>query len=182
LRANHCLYRQKHPQNVAIDLTEAQWLPFELNAQAIAAVAKLYNRAQRLGATSPEHFLLPADLSKHVKKGDPFKDRRGFDVAQHQQGWRTAWQNLRKKAGLEGVRFHDLRHTFITRMAENNVPLPVVRSMVGHMSAKVTEHYTHISPNAARAAVELLEKLHPQPYFVDEFVDATSSQKAKLLQ
>jgi hypothetical protein len=31
--------------------------------------------------------------------------------------------------------------------------------MVGHMSAKVTEHYTHISTNAARAAVELPEKI-----------------------
>jgi hypothetical protein len=75
-----------------------------------------------------------------------------------------------------------LRRTFITRMAENNVPLPVVRSMVGNMSAKVTEHYTHISTNAARAAVELREKIHPQPYFVDEFVDATAAQEAKVLQ
>jgi integrase len=154
----------------------------ELNALAMVAVAKLYERAQRLGAVSPDHYLLPADLSKHVKNGDPFKDRRGFDVTQHQQGWRTAWHNLRKKAGLEGIRFHDLRHTFITRMAENNVPLPVVRSMVGHMSAKVTEHYTHISTNAARAAVELLEKIHPQHQFVDEFVDVTEGQEAKLLQ
>jgi integrase len=154
----------------------------ELNAQALAAAAKLYERSQQLGATSPDHYLLPADLSKHVKAGDPFKDRRGFDVTRHQQGWRTAWHNLRKKAGLEGVRFHDLRHTFITRLAENNVPLPVVRSMVGHMSAKVTEHYTHISTNAARAAVELLEKIHPQPYFVDDFVDVKSEPEAKLLQ
>ena len=67
-------------------------------------------------------------------------------------------------------------------MAENNVPLPVVRSMVGHMSAKVTELYIHISTKAARAAVELLEKIHPQPQFVDEFVDVQNGSSAKLLQ
>jgi integrase len=154
----------------------------ELNTYALAAVTKLYERAQLLGATSADHYLLPADLSKHVKTGDPLKDRRGFDVTEHQQGWRTAWGNLRKKAGLEDVRFHDLRHTFITRMAENNVPLPVVRAMVGHMNEKVTERYTHISSNAARRAVELLEKIHIQPHFVDEFVDAAPAEKANLLQ
>jgi len=50
------------------------------------------------------------------------------------------------------------------------------------MSAKVTEHYTHISTNAARTAVELLEKIHPQPQFVDEFVDVTARLEAKSLQ
>jgi len=121
----------------------------ELNSDALGAVAKLYQRAQLLGATSSNHYLLPADLSRHTKITDPLKGQRGFDPNKHQQGWRTSWRNLRKKAGLEDVRFHDLRHTFISRMAENNVPLPVVRSMVGHMSAKVTERYTHISTNAA---------------------------------
>jgi len=67
-------------------------------------------------------------------------------------------------------------------MAENNVPLPVVRSMVGHMRAKITERYTHISTSAARSAVELLEKIHPQAQFVDDFVDVSLGADAKLLQ
>src|SRR5205814_6617688 len=37
----------------------------ELNPQALGTVTKLYRRAEMLGATSPEHFLLPADLSRH---------------------------------------------------------------------------------------------------------------------
>jgi integrase len=154
----------------------------ELNPQAQAAVARLCQRAERLGATAPDHFLLPADLSRHVKDGDPLKGGKGFDPTRHQQTWRTAWLNLREEAGLANVRFHDLRHTFITRLAENNVPLPVVRSMVGHMSQAVTERYTHISTNAARAAVELLGKIHPQANFVDVFVDGRKSQNGKLLE
>jgi integrase len=154
----------------------------ELNPQAQAAVARLYQRAERLGATAPDHFLLPADLSRHVKDGDPLKGGKGFDPTRHQQTWRTAWLNLREEAGLANVRFHDLRHTFITRLAENNVPLPVVRSMVGHMSQAVTERYTHISTNAARSAVELLGKIHPQANFVDVFVDGRKSQNGKLLE
>ena len=34
----------------------------------------------------------------------------------------------------------------------------MIQSMVGHMSARMIRHYTHISSGAARAAVELLDK------------------------
>jgi len=50
-----------------------------------------------------------------------------------------------------------MRRSFITMMAEKNVPLPVTMAMVGHMSAKMTEHYTQISDSAQRRAVELLD-------------------------
>jgi hypothetical protein len=67
-------------------------------------------------------------------------------------------------------------------MAENNVLLPVVRSMVGHMNEKMPERYTHISTNAARRAVELLEKMQSPASFVDDFVDAAPIKSANLLQ
>jgi integrase len=106
----------------------------------------LYKRALTHGASDPDHFLLPADLSKHVSEKDPLRGKSGFDVTRHQQSWRTAWRNLRDTAGLAGVRFHDLRHTFITHLAENNIALPVVRSMVGHMTQSVTDRYTPSAP------------------------------------
>ena len=144
----------------------------ELNQSAMEAVTRLYERAQLLGACEPQHFLLPADLSRHTKNGDPLKGL-GFDVSNHQNGWRSSWRRLRRAAGLDGLRFHDLRHSFITLMAERNVPLPVVQAMVGHMSAAVTRHYTHISSSAARNAVELLNR----PAFVEVFVEESASVK-----
>lgn len=59
---------------------------------------------------------------------------------------------------FETLRFHDLRHTFITIMGEQGVPLPVVQAMVGHMTQAMVRYYTHISNAAARKAVELLDK------------------------
>jgi integrase len=67
---------------------------------------------------------------------------------------------------LGNVRFQDLRHTFITWMAERGVPLQIVQSMVGHMSVRMTRHYTHVSSQAARQAVELLDGER----FVGDFV------------
>jgi integrase len=130
----------------------------ELNSFALMAVARLYQRAEVLGASAPDHYLLPANLSKHTKTSDPLRDGAGFDVTRHQVSWAGAWRNLCKAAGLSGVRFHDLRHTFISTMGENGVPLQVVSAMVGHMSPRMTRHYTHISNNATRKAVEMLEQ------------------------
>jgi integrase len=111
----------------------------------------------------PKHYLLPEDLSRHTKAFDPLKGGVGYDATRHQKGWRSAWRRLCKSADLSGLRFHDLRHTFITMMAKRNVPLPVVQAMLGHMSAKTTRHYTHISSGDARQAVELLNR----PAFVE---------------
>jgi integrase len=153
----------------------------ELNAVATAAVTKLYARAQTLGSKEPTHYLLPADLSRHTQESDPLNGKRGFDVTMHQESWRTSWRNLREAtakavedAALEAkreltseerktilqlrtLRFHNLRHTFISMMAERGIPLPVTMAMVGHMSPAMTRHYTHISNKAAREAVELLD-------------------------
>jgi integrase len=160
--------------------TDAGARLIELNHAATAAVTKLHVRAQVLGAAEPNHYWLPADLSKHTRISDPLNGKTGFDATRHQASWRSAWRSLLKAAGLEKLRFHDLRHTFITLMAERGVPLPVVQSMVGHMSARMTRYYTHISSNAARQAVDLLD----QPEFVGNFMgsaEQTERAAAKLL-
>jgi integrase len=157
----------------------ARWV--ELNACALSAASRLYQRAQLLGASTADHFLLPADLSRHTKSTDPLKGRRGFDPTMHQMSWDSAWRNLRKAAGLDKLRFHSMRHTFITRLAEIGVPLEVTQAAVGHMSAAITRHYRHISDNVARAAVEKLDAIRKVPHFVDVFVDIPEEPKTKLL-
>jgi integrase len=157
----------------------ARWV--ELNQCAFPAVYRLYQRAQLLGASSPEHYLLPADLSRHTKSSDPLKGRRGFDPTKHQMSWDTAWRNLRKAAGFWTLRFHSMRHTFITRLAEIGVPLEVTQAAVGHMSSAITTHYRHISDNVARAAVEKLDAIRKAPRFVDVLVDVPEAPTPKLL-
>jgi integrase len=171
----------------------------ELNHAATAAVAKLYVRAQSLGATEPTHYLLPADLSRHTAKSDPLKGKRGFDVNLGHASWQTAWRNLREAAAnavrdaaaqenreltaeerktvalFKALHFHSMRHSFVTLMAERGVPLPVTMAMVGHMSVAMTKHYTHISNRAAREAVELLDKTERTP-FVGNFVGKAQSK------
>jgi integrase len=160
--------------------TDAGARLIELNQAATQAITRLYIRAQTHGASEQMHYLLPAELSRHTKSGDPLKVRLGFDATQHQNSWRSAWRSLLKAAELQGLRFHDLRHSFISLMAERGVPLPIVQSMVGHMSARMTRYYMHISTHAARQAVELLDRAPLVGRFVGNEA-APKSDAAKLL-
>jgi integrase len=135
--------------------TDAGARHVELNDDATKAVLRLLSRACSLGSQRPEHFLLPKHLSR-IKYG-PDAGKRGYDSTQHQNCWRKAWASLTEKANLKGLRFHDLRHTFITHMIERGAPVALIQSLVGHVNARMVRHYTHITTGAARNAVALLD-------------------------
>jgi integrase len=132
-----------------------------LNAFALWAIRELLLRARMLGAAEPDHYLFPANFSKHTKAGDPMKERTGYDPSHHQNSWSSAWESLKKAAGLSRFRFHDLRHTFITQGIEAGVPVQVMKSQVGNMSAEMVEHYTHLSVNAKMKAAEKVQEQNP---------------------
>jgi integrase len=53
-----------------------------------------------------------------------------------------------RDAGVRVVRFHDLRHTFATRLASHGVPLRAIQDFLGHADAKTTQIYAHYAPSA----------------------------------
>jgi integrase len=56
-------------------------------------------------------------------------------------------------------RWHDLRHTFVSRLAENpNVSEQTIRALAGHVSRQMLEHYSHIRSQAKVAAIRCLEE------------------------
>ena len=62
-----------------------------------------------------------------------------------------------KQANIEGLRFHDLRHTAATRMIESGVSIVAVSKILGHSDIKMTMRYSH-PDNSLREAVETLAK------------------------
>lgn len=68
-----------------------------------------------------------------------------------------AYYIARKKAKLEDVRFHYLRHTFATRLVQSGVDLYVVKELLGHKTITMTMRYAHHYPESLRHGVDVLD-------------------------
>ena len=55
------------------------------------------------------------------------------------------WERLRRKAGLEHVRIHDLRHSYASMLVNSGRSLYEVQQILGHSNPKVTQRYSHLS-------------------------------------
>ena len=71
----------------------------------------------------------------------PFTDTRPMN-------WRNHWDKCLKQAGIEGLRFHDLRHTAASWMAEEGKSMAEIAEVLGHANPNVTTWlYTHFTDN-----------------------------------
>src|SRR5206468_9010008 len=68
------------------------------------------------------HTRSDRDWSSDVCSSDLACKGAGYDPTRPAKGWRSAWRSLKKAAGMPKLRFHDLRHTCITKLAEAGVP------------------------------------------------------------
>jgi integrase len=64
------------------------------------------------------------------------------------------WARVRTKAGLSGVRIHDLRHSYASVGAVSGFSLPIIGALLGHKHAMTTARYAHLSADPLRAANE----------------------------
>jgi integrase len=62
------------------------------------------------------------------------------------------WGAIRKAAGLEDVRLHDLRHSFASIAASNGMGLLIIGKMLGHTQAQTTQRYAHLAADPVKAA------------------------------
>jgi integrase len=132
--------------------------------------------AAQFPGRNPSHFIFPRE--KYGAAGE--EDTFGFtaraviydtDPTRPIGDWKEAWEKAKKRAGaiLSGkteeesellkCRFHDLRHTAVTRLLEAGIPYPVVASIMGWSGAtaiRMSKRHGHIGNQALRAAAEVL--------------------------
>ena len=69
---------------------------------------------------------------------------------------RTAWANACERAGVTGVRWHDIRHTTASWLVQKGVPLEVVKEILGHSNIAMTMRYAKHAPGSKLAALSVL--------------------------
>lgn len=123
---------------------------------------------------SKTRIVIPASLveiiKKHLEEQERIKGLMGD--AYDDQGFICAWEDGRpydpdwvtktfkkviKKIGLPDIRFHDLRHTFATILADNNIPTKLIQEMMRHSDGRMTERYTHPSMDMQEKAANVID-------------------------
>ena len=101
-----------------------------LNAPALAVL----NGLERLGP-----YVVPGD--------DPREPRHDL---------KRPWEAVTKRAGLTGVRLHDIRHTYASFGAGGGFGLPIIGRLLGHAQLSTTARYTHLDNDPLRRASDAI--------------------------
>ena len=127
--------------------TPAGWRVVHLNDTVLDVLQRRFDLAIQKGFDQPVHFLFPL---------------RGVNPQKPQYTFNNAWASIRKAAGVQ-ARFHDCRHTAVTRLSEQGVPEPVIRAYVGHVSQQMMLTYSHPRQEALKQAASVLNLEKPVP-------------------
>ena len=154
--------------------TEAGIRTIPLNANAWKAILALRERAMLLFGENLNLDWYVFFRREGFSKAEPDKPA---------ETWRTAWRSLTRaiecpacgllqpprescaneqckadlrevKSSLAGLRFHDLRHTAITKLAESQTSDSTIMAIAGHVSDTMLRHYSHIRQEAMRRALD----------------------------
>ena len=99
-----------------------------------------------------------AILDRQPQGGSPFVFPSPLNPARPRYSDNRFWYRIRREAGIEDVRLHDLRHTMASYAVMNGVPVPVVSRLLGHSSAQMTMRYAHLADRDIEAAAERIGK------------------------
>jgi len=117
------------------ELLSIRWKDVDLTAPTVR-ILKTKNGHPRTIPLTPKAVEVLASLER--------KDERVFPVTPN--AVRLAWERLRKRAGLEDLRLHDLRHEAVSRFFEYGLTVPEVALISGHRDPRMLSRYTHLRP------------------------------------
>jgi integrase len=148
-----------------------------LSGMASGASSNLFWRGGRSIALSQTALRCIKEWRSQFTDGQPAQfvfpsERYGFDgekghkerIAKHYDidvtkpiaSWKTSWTQARADAKVS-CRWHDLRHSFISALAESQASDATIMALACHLSRKMLEKYSHTRNEAKRAAMSVLD-------------------------
>ncbi|MGB8841778.1 MAG: tyrosine-type recombinase/integrase [Aliidongia sp.] len=80
----------------------------------------------------------------------------GHKTGKHLINLQRPWRRLRKAAGLDDLRIHDLRHSFASFAIGAGIPLAVIGGLLGHKSVQTTARYAHLANDPLKQATNIV--------------------------
>src|SRR5205823_2183562 len=111
-------------------------------APAMALLSEMRAGADQEDVRRAKHGLPAIPFLFPGKDGQPLQEIKRF------------WASVCSKAGISGVRLHDLRHTYASILASSGLSLPIIGALLGHSQAATTNRYANLMDDPLRAATE----------------------------
>ena len=92
---------------------------------------------------------------KSIRNDLVFFSRNGKKI--YSNNLRQSFYAVLRKVGIDDFKWHDLRHTFATRLAQAGVDIYKISKLLGHQDIKMTQRYAHHCPDSLRDGVGILE-------------------------
>lgn len=134
-----------------VELLSAQWRDVDLERAELRLGDTKSGRPHSVHL-SPEAVHVFRQLPREKDSPWVFPGRGGS----HRKDIKYQWEEIRREAGLEEVRLHDLRRTVGSWMAQAGVPLQVIGKVLNHSHPAVTEVYARLADEQSVEALDVL--------------------------
>ncbi len=143
------------------EILNLQWKNIDLFRKTIITTRKKTKNTRTIPINNTVFNLLKKKSTiRHIKSDYVFFNSAGNRIDAGKL--KSVFIRTVKDAGIESFRFHDLRHTFATRLVQKGVDIYKVSKLLGHKDISTTQKYSHHYPESLRDGVEILDKMRAQ--------------------
>ena len=100
-------------------------------------------------------ILMKKSKKRNLKSDLVFLSNMSTKIDRH--NLRRAFNIALDKTGIQNFHFHDLRHTFATRLAQRGIDIYKISKLLGHQDIRMTQRYSYHCPDSLRDGVQILE-------------------------
>lgn len=138
------------------ELLSLQWDKVSLLRRAIIIQESKNGKPRTIPLQQPAYDILVEKFKiRNIRHNFVFTNRIGTKIDRH--NLRRIFSIAVKKAGIQDFRFHDLRHTFATRLVQKGVKIYDISILLGHKSTIMTQRYAHHCTESLRDCLQVLE-------------------------
>ncbi len=141
------------------EMLALRWQDVDFTRRTLIVMKSKNKERRTLPLNNTVCQVLLSRRARHVPTSDVvFTTSSGMPL--RARNLKRAFARAVTRAEIDKFRFHDLRHTFATRLVQQGIDLYKVQRLLGHKTGVMTQRYAHHCPESLREGVDRLEQRH----------------------